>query len=351
MRHTGSGGSGLGIGPGGLLGALPRTAAFLVGSLSLAACEMGTVPATTLAPKSDYGRVSHDLFLSILWWDVGIFLLVSVLLLVAIVRFRERDPEALPVQVRGNAKFELAWTIAPVLVLTLIAFPTVRAVFRTQSTPPAGALRVRVTGHQWWWEFEYLELGFRTATDLHLPVGRPVALELHSPDVIHSFWIPQLGGKRDTPPGKVNRIVLRPTVPGIYPGQCAEFCGASHANMRINAAVETPADFDAWVARQKAPPPAPPDGSAAAAGLQVFKAGPCVGCHSVQGVSGGIVGPDLTHVGSRQAIAGGVLSTTPENLARWLADPPGVKPGSIMPNFHLSPADVSALTAYLLSLK
>jgi cytochrome c oxidase subunit II len=340
----------LGIRPGGVVGAI-MGAALLVGSLILTACQMGTVPATTLAPKSDYGRVSHELFLSIFWWDVGIFLLVSLVLLFVIVRFRERDPEALPVQVRGNPRLELAWTVAPVLVLTLIAFPTVRAVFRTQTTPPRDALRVRVTGHQWWWEFEYPELGVRTATDLHLPVGRPVAIELHSPDVIHSFWIPQLGGKRDTPPGKVNRIVLTPTTPGIYPGQCAEFCGASHANMRLYAVVEAPADFDAWVARQKAPPAAPPDGSVAAAGFRAFTTGPCVGCHTVQGVSGGIVGPDLTHVGSRQTIAGGMLPNTTENVARWLGNPPGVKPGSIMPDLHLSPADVAALTAYLETLK
>src|SRR5262249_28443442 len=153
---------------------------------------------------------------------------------------------------------------------------------------------------------------------------------------IHSFWVPALGGKRDTPPGKVNRIVLRPTVPGTYPGQCAEFCGASHANMRIIAVVQAAADFDAWVAGQKAPPPAPPDGGRAAAGLQAFTRGACVGCHTVQGVSGGIIGPDLTHVGSRQAIAGGMLPNTPENVGRWLADPPGVKPGSIMPDLHLA---------------
>ena len=328
-----------------------RAAASLVAGLALAGCELVTAPASTLAPKSDYGRVSYDIFLSIFWWDVGIFLVVSVALLWIIVRFRERDPQTLPPQVRGNARLELAWTVAPVVVLTLIAFPTVRAVFRTQATPPRAALGVRVTGHQWWWEFEYPELGIRTATELHLPVGRPVRLELRSPDVIHSFWIPQLGGKRDTPPGKVNRIVLTPTTPGRYYGQCAEFCGASHANMRMLAVVETPAEFDAWVARQRAPAATPADGSGAAAGLRAFTTGACVGCHTIAGVSAGVVGPDLTHVGSRTTIAGGTLPNTPDALARWLADPPGVKPGSIMPDLHLSVADVRALAAYLETLQ
>ena len=328
-----------------------RAAAFFVAGLTLAACDMVTVPATTLAPKSDFGRVSYDIFLSIFWWDAGIFLVVSAVLVGIIFRFRERDPQTLPPQVRGNARLELAWTVAPVVVLTLIAFPTVRAVFRTQATPPRAALGVRVTGHQWWWEFEYPELGIRTATELHLPVGRPVRLELRSPDVIHSFWIPQLGGKRDTPPGKVNRIVLTPTTPGRYYGQCAEFCGASHANMRMLAVVEAPAEFDAWVARQRAPVATPADGSPAAAGLRAFTTGACVGCHTITGVSAGVVGPDLTHVGSRTTIAGGMLPNTPGTLTAWLADPPGVKPGSIMPDLHLSVADVRALTEYLATLK
>ena len=346
MMHAGSVRRREGGWPGG--SALARLVA-LGGSLT--GCEMVTAPTTTLAPKSDFARLSHDIFLRILWWDLGILLLVVTVLLFVVVRFRERDPQTMPAQVRGHAGLELSWTVAPVLVLTVIAFPTVRAVFRTQDAPPANALRVRVTGHQWWWEFEYPDLQIRTATDLHLPAGRPAALELRSPDVIHSFWIPQLGGKRDTPPGQVNRIVLTPTTPGTYYGQCAEFCGASHANMRMVAVVESPAEFEAWVAGQRAAPPTPADGTAAAAGLRVFTTGACVGCHAIGGVSGGAVGPDLSHFGSRTTIAGGMLPKTPENLTRWLRDPPEVKPGALMPNLSLSVADVQALAAYLESLR
>ena len=332
----------------------PRRRAVWFGPLvavvpGLAGCDMTASPATTLTPRSDFGRLSHDIFLSILWWDVGILAVVLGALLWIVYRFREKDPRTLPVQVRGDARLELAWTLAPVLVLTVIAFPTVRAVFRSQASPPADALRVRVTGHQWWWEFEYPDLQIRTATDLHLPAGRPAILELSSPDVIHSFWIPQLGGKRDALPGQVNRILLTPTTPGIYYGQCAEFCGVSHANMRALALVETATEFDAWAAAQRAAPAPPADGTAA--GLRLFTTGACVGCHAVAGVSAGAVGPDLTHFGSRKTIAGGILPNTTDELVRWLADPPQIKPGSLMPNLQLSVADVRALAAYLQSLR
>jgi cytochrome c oxidase subunit 2 len=332
-----------------------RWRAALAGLLAalLGGCDLASPPATTLAPKSDFASLSHGIFLQILWWDLGIFAVVAIVLVLAIARFRERAPQVLPAQVRGNPRLELIWTLAPVVVLTFIAFPTVSAVFRTQAapSPTADALRVRVVGHQWWWEFEYPDLGIRTATDLHLPTGRPVLLELASPDVIHSFWVPQLGGKRDTPPGQINRLSLTPAVAGVYPGQCAEFCGISHANMRHAAIVQPANEFQAWVTRQKAPPATPAEGSPAARGREVFRAGACVGCHTIQGLSGGGLGPDLTHVGSRRTLAGGMQPNTPDALARWLRDPPAVKPGSLMPNLHLGEADVAALVAYLTSLQ
>jgi len=319
-------------------------------ALLLAGCGLDS-SATTLTPRSDFGALTHRIFLLVLWVDLAIFLVVGAVLLLAIFRFRERDPAAVPLQIPGSARLELAWTIAPAIVLTFIAFPTVGAIFRTQATPPADALRVRVIGHQWWWEFEYPDLGIRTASDLHLPAGQPALLELSSPDVIHSFWVPPLGGKRDTIPGRVNRILLTPSAPGKYPGQCAEFCGVSHANMRHLAVVLPAAEFRAWVERQKAAAPEPPEGSPAARGLEVFRASPCVGCHTIRGVSGGTLGPDLTHFGSRATIAGGMLRNTPEQLARWLKNPPAVKPGSLMPDLGLTNDQVQALVAYLGSLR
>ena len=318
--------------------------------LALAGCGLLDSPATTLMPRSDFGWISHRIFLQILRWDTAIFLVVQALLLVAVFRFRERDPKAIPRQVRGSAKLELIWTVLPAVILVFIAFPTVAAIFRTQAPPPNDALRVKVIGHQWWWEFQYPDLGFATATDLHLPAGRPVSLEIAGADVIHSFWVPQLGGKRDAIPGSLTRIVLTADTPGEYYGQCAEFCGASHANMRHLAVVEAPEAFRAWVAKQLEPARAPPDGSPASAGLQVYRAGTCIGCHAVRGVSAGGIGPDLTHVGSRKTIAGGMLRNTPENLARWIRNAPALKPGSLMPEQALSDDEVTALVAYLQGL-
>ena len=324
-----------------------RLAALVV---SLTGCGLSS-PQTTLWPRSDFAGQSHSIFLQILWWDIGIFAVVATVLLIAILRFRERDPDALPAQIRGNARLELAWTIAPAIVLTFIAFPTVGAIFRTQAPSAPDALKVRVVGHQWWWEFQYPDLGITTASDLYLPLGQRVALELGSVDVIHSFWVPGLGGKRDTPPGQHTRILLTPSAPGEYPGQCAEFCGASHANMRHLAVVLPAPEFQAWVAAQKAPAAEPAEGSPAAGGRQVFTTQACVGCHAIQGLSGGQIGPDLTHFASRKTIAGGMLPNTPENLGRWLKNPPAVKPGSLMPDLKLTEGQVAALGAYLSTLK
>jgi cytochrome c oxidase subunit 2 len=331
--------------------ALRPALAIAILTLSAAGCGLLDSRATTLAPRSDFGALSHRIFLQILGWDTAIFLVVQGLLLFAVFRFRERDPAAVPRQVRGHAGLELAWTLIPAVILTFIAFPTVAAIFRTQAVPPRDALRVRVIGHQWWWEFQYPDLGVTTASDLHLPAGRPVSLEISGADVIHSFWVPQLGGKRDAIPGRGTRLLFTPSAPGEYYGQCAEFCGASHANMRQRALVQAPEAFAAWVAQQRAPAAAPPDGSPAAAGLQVYRTSACVGCHTIRDVSGGVVGPDLTHFGSRATIAGGMLANTPDDLARWLKDPPAVKPGSLMPNLGLSDADVATLVAYLRSLR
>jgi cytochrome c oxidase subunit 2 len=222
-------------------------------------------------------------------------------------------------------------------------------VFRTQASPPHGSLSVEVIGHQWWWEIRYPELGITTANELHLPVGRPVSLSLKSADVIHSFWVPRLGGKRDLVGGKVNHLVFTVDEPGEYPGQCAEFCGASHANMRLTVIAQSPADFEAWTKRLTATP-IPPSGEAAK-GHQAFLATGCVACHAIQGVAAGVVGPNLTHVGSRKTLAGGILKNNPEDLARWLRNPPGVKPGALMPKLPLSDDQVAALVAYLGSLR
>ncbi len=304
---------------------------------------------TTVVPKSDLGRAIHDLFMNISGWSLLIFVVVEALLIAVVFAFRDRPGRGEPKPVHGHLGLEIAWTLIPVIIVTSIAIPTIATIFKTQATPPAGALRVEVTGHQWWWEIRYPELGITTANEIHLPAGRPVSLILKSADVIHSFWIPPLGGKRDLIPGKVNSLTFTVDAPGEYPGQCAEFCGVSHANMRLLVVAQSAGDFESWADRLKRPP-APPSGEAAK-GFQAFLAGGCVACHAIQGVAFGVLGPDLTHVASRKTLAAGILKNSPEDLATWLRDPPRIKPGARMPKLPLTDDQISALVLYLGTLK
>ena len=306
---------------------------------------------STLQARSDVARAILHVYAIITWTTAIIGVLVFVVLFIVLVRFRARPGDAsLPRQVRGHTLLEISWTIGPALALLIIAVPTIQVVFRTQSaaTPP-DALQVTVRGWQWWWEFRYPDLGVVTANELHLPAGRRVVLHLEGPDVIHSFWVPQLGGKRDVIPGRRNQITLTAEQPGEYWGQCAEFCGASHANMGMRAVVQTAADFDAWVARQKAAAVEP--SGPAADGKAIFAASACVGCHTVRGVSAGVLGPDLTHFGSRRTLAAGMWPNTPENVAEWVKDPQRLKPGVKMPALGLSDEQAKAVAAYLTSLR
>ncbi len=320
-------------------------------SLGLLAACGGPFPQSTLAPVSDFGHDIDKLFTGIFWWAVGVFVVVEGLLLFSVLRFRQREGAPRPVQRHGNTLLEITWTMAPALILVFIAVPTVRTIFKTAGAAPAGALRVEVIGHQWWWEYRYPDLGIVTANELHLPLGRPVAVDITSADVIHSWWTPRLGGKRDAIPNQHTKLAFSPDSVGMYPGQCVEYCGVSHANMRLRTFVESDSAFEAWVAAQRATPPAPAKGSVEETGRQAFQRYGCIGCHTVTGFATGITGPDLTHVGGRTTIAAGTMMNTAQQLHDWIADPPAMKPGSMMPNMHASPPDITALVAYLLSLK
>jgi cytochrome c oxidase subunit 2 len=271
-----------------------------------------------------------------------------------VVRYRERPTSKEPKHVHGSTLLELAWTLAPAVVLVFIAVPTIQTIFETDGTPAEGALEIEVIGHQWWWEFRYPEFGITTANELHVPQGRPVALSMTSADVIHSFWVPKLGGKRDLMPRRTTRLAFTPDSLGDFYGQCAEFCGASHANMRFHVVVDGAAEFDSWVQQQQAPPvPADSLTDLARQGAELFAnpAKTCMACHTVQGITPGVLGPNLTHVGSRAMIASGILPNTEEGLARWLRDPVGEKPGSLMPKPPLTEDEITALVAYLRSLQ
>jgi cytochrome c oxidase subunit 2 len=259
-----------------------------------------------------------------------------------------------PVQMRRKAGIVgacVALTAIILAVFTLVGFYATRSFAWND---PA-AVSIKVTGRQWWWQVQYQHHDpsqlFDTANEIHIPVGRPTTLELEAADVIHSFWVPDLMGKQDLIPGRKNYLTIEADRPGLYRGQCAEFCGLEHAHMAILVFAEPPAQFDAWRARQleAAKVPGAPQ---RVRGMEVFVHGPCAACHTVNGTdAGGRMGPDLTHFGSRATIAAGLLSNTPENLRRWLDDPQGLKPGNYMPQVPLPPADRTALVAYLEGLK
>jgi cytochrome c oxidase subunit 2 len=307
-------------------------------------------PQSTLTAKSDVARAILHVYGITTWVTIGIALVVVVALAIVLIRSRDRQGVALPRQVRGHTLLEVAWTVAPALVLLIIAIPTIQIIFRTQSAiAPKDALEITVRGWQWWWEFRYPSLDVVVADELHLPAGQTVMLRLEGPDVIHSFWVPQLGGKRDVVPGRLNRIILTPDTPGEYRGQCAEFCGTSHANMGLRVIVDAPARFATWIADQRAPA-AEPTGEAAE-GKTIYASRACVGCHTIRGVSTGALGPDLTHFGSRTTLGAGMLPNTLENVTVWIKDPSLIKPGVKMPALGLTDKEARAVATYLTGLK
>lgn len=320
--------------------------------LAVAACA-GDYPQSTLHPTGSLGGEIDALYRTIFWWAVGVFVVVESALLFVVIRYRERPDSPAPAHVHGSTLLEIGWTLAPAVVLIFIAVPTIQTIFRIDgSTPSQGALWVEVTGYQWWWRYHYPEYGVTTANEMHIPVGDTVVLEMTSADVIHSFWAPKLGGKRDVIPNRTTRIVFAPESVGVFLGQCAEFCGESHANMRLRVIVDDSTDFASWIARQQAPAvPVDTADEVLRRGAQVFLQKGCPACHTIAGVSAGVIGPNLSHVGSRSTIAAGILPNTPEGLSRWLADPPVAKPGSLMPKFPMTDQEIAALVAFLQSLQ
>jgi cytochrome c oxidase subunit II len=372
--------------------------------LVLAGCA-DEYPQSSISPHSDFAEIIHALYVDIFWWTMLILGVVWVLMGYVLVRFRARPGDPKPRQIRGHMGLEIGWTVGPALIVVAIAIPTIQAVFATQRPLSDDALRVEVTGHQFWWEFHYPAEGVTTANELWLPVDRPVNMRLGSTDVIHSFWVPKLGGKRDVNPvvavregeePEYNWLYFTPNQTGLYMGQCAEFCGEAHASMAMRVVVESEDGFQDWIqawhtsqgaAGPGAGPPAMEieslgvagapvepeeeaqvpmdegDDPLVAMGREIFLSqSTCVACHAIQGTSAaGAVGPNLTLFGLRTTLGAGIRENNQENLVSWIQDPHGMKPGAAMPGTdtpggnwpptNLTEDQVQAVAAYLLSLK
>lgn len=418
--------------------------ALLLGALALglAACG-GVYPNSTLNPNSEFNAAIDALFDTQMLWGTAVFIGVEVALLYTIFRFRRRPDGKKPEQVHGNTMLEITWTAIPAVILIFLAIPTVRTIFKTQAKAAPDALQVQAIGHQWWWEFKYPQLGITTANELYLPTGRTVNFELKTIDVLHSFWIPQLGGKRDLISNRSNFLWFTPNADlpsSAWNGFCAEYCGSSHANMRFRTFTVTPAEFDQWVAHQQQPAVFPvasaavapvPSGAGgvpvlqvAAAqdsagaplaapaavpvwvfprerletefphitptmpippgvrfdesligkgdptrGQQIYSRSSCIGCHVIKGnpMSMGVIGPDLTHIGTRYTLASSQYPNDAKHLAYWIKNAQHLKPGAKMmvmgkgeydPTTKmtvnvggLTDAEIADIVAYLQALK
>ena len=307
-------------------------------------------PQDILRPEGPIARELQRLWNPVFAIAVFFFFLVQGLILIVIIKFRAKGDDDAPVQVHGNAKLELGWAIVPFIILFVIGIFTVVTLIDLDRAPKGNVFNVQVVGHQWWWEYDYGDYHVTTANELHIPVGRPVFVHVTSVDVIHSFWAPSLAGKMDAVPGHNNHLTLRADKAGqTYLGQCTEYCGLSHANMRIRVITHTQADFAKWISEQQRAAVEPTDGDAGA-GAQLFRAKGCGGCHTINGVSAGQVGPNLTHLFSRTTFAGSMFDLDAQNLRRWLRDPPALKPmnpnkGLGMPNLNLTEDEIGKLIA------
>lgn len=314
-------------------------------------------PTSVFAPASTPARWVFDL--SLLVWAItaAIFLVVFGLLSYSIVKFRKQraDTDQEPPQVYGSRQIELAWTIIPVLIVLVLFLASARVIASTQRERlDANALDVDVVAHQFWWEYRYPTLGVVTANELHVPVSdpkdsSPTRLHLYSADTVHSFWVPRLSGKTDLIPNFPNHMWIDPDQPGLYLGQCAQYCGAQHAKMLLRVYVEPRAQFERWLEQQRRPAQA---NESVARGRAAFERTACMSCHTIAGTAAdGRFGPDLTHLMSRETLASGLVANTRENLRRWIENPSAFKPAALMPAMGFDESELDAVTDYLMTLR
>lgn len=307
-------------------------------------------PQSTLSPAGRGAEQIADLF----WWMLGggvvIWLVVVSLAIYAIhIQPRPHNPRRAKLLIIGGA------AVVPTIVLSALLAYGLRTLPMLLAPAPEGSLQIHVEGLQWWWRVTYPAADGATtvelANEIRLPVGQPVQFSLSSEDVIHAFWIPSLGGKVDMIPGRETRLTLEPTRTGVFRGACAEYCGSSHALMSFDVVVMEPEDFERWLRQQQQA--AEPTDPTAIQGQQVFHSSGCGACHTIRGtVADGVIGPDLTHVGSRLSLGASILPNEPEAFYRWVSNTEGIKPGVHMPVFGMLPeADLQALAIYLEGLE
>ncbi|MFD2673663.1 cytochrome c oxidase subunit II [Marinicrinis sediminis] len=306
--------------------------------------------ASPLNPKGSVGEDQLSLIKLSLFIMFFVLVVVFVLYAYIVVKFRKRKNQTgVPKQTEGSHVLEIVWTVIPLVLLLILAVPMVSQTFALAKdySETKEAEQVKVIGHQFWWEFQYPEHGITTAQDLVIPVNTKIAFELTSTDVIHSFWVPGLGGKMDTNPGMTNKMYLDAKETGVYKGKCAELCGASHALMDFKVIVVTEEEYQEWVAKMLEPTQPVAEQDDLALGEQIFKA-KCMSCHAVDGTQGGLY-PNLKGFADRELVAG-IRPNTEEWIKKWLDDPESVKEGVLMPDVPLTDEELDALTKYLQSL-
>jgi cytochrome c oxidase subunit 2 len=326
-------------------------------ALLLAACsEVKHNGQNSLEPKSPQADKIYDLFvpIAIIAIIVGIAIMVATVFLAVKFRYKKGKNEN-PKQIHGNTRLEIGWTILPALLLAIIAVPTVATIFDLAENPGPQALQVNVEGKQWWWQFSYPDAKVVTADEMVIPTGRDVFLHLKACDgsgtsvtcnVIHSFWVPELAGKKDVVPGQTNTLTISADKPGTYLGQCAEYCGLSHANMRFRVIAKSPADFQEWLSEQQQGPVNAlyeSDGTTPAGPTQklIVDTFQCTNCHVFDDSSKAAYGPNLTHLASRTTFASGTYPLTRDNLINWVKDAPSMIPMSSQDcRYPVSPSNI-----------
>lgn len=332
-------------------------------ALTVTGCS-GEPNLSTLTPNGTAGEIAFDLIMLSTYIMFGVMGVVFLIFIYVIIRFRKRkNDNSIPKQVEGSTLLEVIWTVIPIVLLIILAIPAVKYTFDlADHVDEEGAVLVKVTAHQFWWEFEYPELGIVTSQDLMIPVGKKINVELTSNDVIHSFWVPNLTGKIDNNPGfemktgkdNVNKFWFDAKQEGVYLGKCAELCGDSHALMEFKVIAVSDAKFADWTASMTAPKTAPAT-ELAAQGAEIFNNN-CMMCHAIDN-SAGRLGPNLNGVGNRTTVAGILDASSPEelksNLHKWIENPQSVKPGNKMPAFKdvLKTEQIDAVVEYLSTLQ